>query len=153
MKLDRSEVSNFIQKIVGNKLLKLYNACEMMIFDFGDYQLHASCLTRVSKKNDILVTTLDYQNWDGKIDTNNDEWFFVKKYQHEIVGGTVLLAELSSMKDLKIMLDNDITIELYISNGYNHYDDEVEQWRLIKKIGEESTIHLVVNSKTIDYID
>lgn len=151
--MDRSVVSNFIQEIVGNKLLKLYNACEMMIFDFGDYQLHTSCLTRVSKENDILVTTLDYQNWDGETDTNNDEWFFVKKFQHEIVGGTVLSVELSSMKDLKIMLDNDITIELYISNGYNHYDDEVEQWRLIKKIGKESTIHLVVNSKTIDYID
>lgn len=151
--MDISALNNFIQEVVGKKLLELYNACEMMIFDFGEYQLHASCLTRVSKGNDILVTTLDYQNWDGKTDTNNDEWFFVKKFQDEIVGGIVLSVELSSIKDLKIIMDNDITIELYISNGYNHYDDEIEQWRFIKKIEEESAIHLVVNSKTVDYID
>ncbi len=127
------EINEIIQKIVGIRLDDINLACEMMMFGFGKYELHSQCLTRIIKNNDILVTTQDYQNWDEKVDTNNDEWHFVNKFKGDIIGGTVLTLELSSLGDIKILLDNGIRIELYISNGRSHhYGEENEQWVFFK---------------------
>ena len=104
--------------IVGKKLDGLYLACEMMMFAFGDYSLHAQCLTRIICEEDILVTTLDYQNWDGEVDTNNDEWYYVEKYKDRIVGGIVQTVNVSSLYDVVIVLDNGIEIQLINKNGY-----------------------------------
>ena len=157
--MDRAELIKCLSEIIGCKLIGFSLACEMMMFDFDKYAIHSQCLTRVVKNGDILFTTHDYQSWDGNIDTNNDLWFFKDKYCNDIIGGSVLEAELLTVNDLKIVMDNGITIELFISNGYHHYDDENEQWRLIKKYPEYisshsrkgfSLYHIVVNNKSIE---
>ena len=61
----REILQKHLNVIVGKQLTELYLACEMMMFSFEEYALHTQCLTRIICKNDILVTTLDYQNWDG----------------------------------------------------------------------------------------
>ena len=86
----QSTLNEYLQVIVGKKLENLGLACEMMVFSFEDYAFHALGLTRIIKDNDILVTTLDYQNWDRKNDENNDESYFVKKYRDRIEGGIVI---------------------------------------------------------------
>lgn len=140
-------MKNIISEI-ENCILKSFNlACEMMVFDFGECIIHSQCLTRIIKNNDILFTTLDYQQWDGKESKNNDEWFFKEIYCNEIVGGRVLSVEISPLNDVKIIMDNGISIEMYVSNGYNHYDYEAEQYRLMKKSPD---VHIVVNSKSVE---
>ncbi|MBP1546340.1 MAG: hypothetical protein J6A37_07060 [Oscillospiraceae bacterium] len=159
--MDRAELMKCLSEIIGCKLTGFSLACEMMMFDFNKYVIHSQCLTRVVKNGDILFTTLDYQSWDGNVGSNNDLCFFKDKYCNEIIGGSVLSAELLTVNDLKVVLDNKITIELFISNGYHHYDGENEQWRLIKKNPEHnpsrngkefSLFHIVVNNKSIEVI-
>lgn len=157
--MNQSELKNCLTEIIGCKLVYFSLVCEMMLFDFEKYEIHSQCLTRIIKNGDILFTTLDYQNWDEKDDTNNDLWFFKDKYCNEIIGGVVLSVKLLPINDLIIVLDNGITIEFFISNGYHHYNEEKEQWRLMKinpdysqSNDEEffSLFHVVVNNKSIE---
>lgn len=113
MIMDDITIKEFVLGMQNQKLEALNMACEMMMFDFGIYKLHTQCLTRIIKGNDILVTTLDYQSWDGEKDTNNDEWYFVDKFRDEIVGGVVVSVELSAINDLRLELSNGIVIELF----------------------------------------
>ena len=70
----RDTLQKYFEVIVGQQFTDLHLACEMMMLTFGEYALHTQCLTRIIHENDILVTTLDYQNWDEIDDKNNDEW-------------------------------------------------------------------------------
>lgn len=103
----QAKLNEHLQIIVGKQLDDLHLVCEMMDFCFGDYALHALCHTRIIYENDILVTTLDYQNWDCKEDTNNDEWYFVNQFKDRIVGGIVTSVNVNSFHDVVITLDNE----------------------------------------------
>lgn len=142
----QNKLKECLNAIVGSKLDALLLACEMMCFQFEGYTLHAQCLTRIICEEDILVTTLDYQNWDGEVDTNNDEWYYVEKYKDRIVGGIVQTVNVSSLYDVVIVLDNGIEIQLINKNGYAHFDEECEQWRFFNGDGP----HTVVYAKTVD---
>lgn len=144
-----NEWKNQLSVIRGKRLEKLGLACEMMTFDFEGYALHAQCLTRIIKDQEILVTTWDYQSWDGECDKNNDEWYFVEKYRERILRGTVCSVEVSRFNDVRIELDNGIRIELFISNGFCHFGEETEQWRFFR-LGDGSSPHLVVYGKSIE---
>lgn len=135
--------------IRGKRLEKLGLACEMMMFHFGGYALHAQCLTRIIRDNDILVTTGDYQSWDGECDKNNDEWYFVEKYRESILQGTVCSVEVSRFKDVRIELDNGVLIELFNSNGYCHFGEEREQWRFFR-LSDSDSPDLVVYGKSVE---
>jgi len=135
--------------IKGKRLEKLGLACEMMMFVFEGYALHAQCLTRIIRDGDILVTTGDYQSWDGECSKNNDEWYFVEKYREEIVGGKVLSVEVNRIHDVRIELDNGILIELFISNGYCHFGEESEQWRFFR-LGDSNSPDLVIYGKSVE---
>lgn len=124
-------------------------ACEMMMFSFGEYALQAQCLARIICKNDVLVTTSDYQSWDGEVEENNDEWYFVEQNRDRIVGGMVTSVNVNVLHDVVIILDNGIRIELFIKNGYHHFDDESEQWVFFKH-HDHSYPFITVYSKTVD---
>ena len=145
----RETLQNHFNVIIKKQLTELHLACEMMMFGFEEYALHTQCLTRIIFENDILVTTLDYKNWDGEIDTNNDEWYFVEQYRDKIIGGIVMSVSVSLFHDVTITLDNGIRIELINKNGYHHFDDECEQWRFFKVDGHNDP-HITVYSKTVD---
>ena len=147
----RNMLQEHINVIVGKKLSELNLACEMMMFGFEEYRLHAQCLTRIICEDDILVTTMDYQNWDGEVDTNNDEWYFVEQYKDKITGGTVISVRVSSLYDVTIALDNGITIEFINQNGYHHFNEEPEQWRFFN-LEDESYPHITVYSKGVDIV-
>ena len=140
---------DYLQVIVGTQLDALNMACEMMMFSFENYALHAQCLTRIICENDILVTTLDYQSWDGESDENNDEWYFVEQNRDRIVGGMVTSVNVNTLHDIVIILDNGIRIELFIKNGYNHFDDDHEQWMFFKR-HDHSYPFITVYNKTVD---
>ena len=119
----QSTLNEYLQVIVGKKLEKLNLACEMMMFSFEDYAFHALGLTRIIKDNDILVTTLDYQNWDRENDENNDESYFVKKHRDKIEGGVVISVSVTPLYDVEIVMDNGIKMVITIlmmkmNNGY-----------------------------------
>ena len=138
-----------LQAIVGKKIDTLNMACEMMMFSFEKYELHTQCLTRIICDNDILVTTLDYQSWDGESDENNDEWYFVEQNRDRIVGGMVTSVNVNTLHDIVIILDNGIRIELFIKNGYNHFDADHEQWWFFKR-HDHSYPFITVYNKTVD---
>ena len=145
----KNTLSDHFQAIVGKRLTDLHLACEMMMFSFEEFALHTQCLTRIISEEDILVTTLDYQNWDGEDDKNNDEWYFVEQYKESIVGGVVTSVNVSSLYDVIIALNNGIRVELINKNGHHHFDDECEQWRFFK-VEDYSHPHITVYSKTVD---
>ena len=145
----QTKLNEQLQIIVGKRLDDLHLVCELMSFSFEEYAFHALGLTRIIHENDILVTTIDYLNWDEETDTNNDEWYFVEQYRNKIIGGTVISANVSPLHDVVIILDNGIRIETYIKNGYHHYDDECEQWCLFK-VDDHSHPFITVCNKTVD---
>jgi hypothetical protein len=145
----QTRLNEHLQIIVGKRLDDLHLVCELMSFAFGDYAFHALGLTRIIHENDILVTTLDYLNWDQETDTNNDEWYFVKQYKDKIVGGTVTSVDVSPLHDVVINLDNGIRIETFVKNGYHHFDDECEQW-VFFKVDDHSFPFVTVYNKTVD---
>ena len=143
------QLMEHLQAIVGKRLDTINLACEMMMFSFGKYELHAQCLTRIICENDMLVTTLDYQSWDGQAEENNDEWYFVAQNRAKIVGGAVASVNVNALHDVVIVLDNGIRIELLITNGYHHFDDEHEQWVFFKS-HDHSHPFITVYSKTVE---
>ena len=145
----QAKLNEHLQVIVGKQLVALNMACEMMMFSFGKHELHAQCLTRIICRNDVLVTTLDYQSWDGETEKNNDEWYFVEQNRGKIVGGTVTSVNVNALHDITIVLDNGISIELFVKNGYQHFDDEQEQWVFFKH-HDHSYPFITVYSKSVD---
>ncbi len=143
-----TELQAHLEKLKGKKLTDLHMACEMMMFTFEEYALHTLCLTRIVLNGDILTTTLDYQSWDEKEDSHNDEWYFVEQYREGILGGVVLSVTVSPLHDLTLQLDNGINLELFVKNGYHHYGEEEEQWRFFPI--EDDSPHVVVYSKSTD---
>ena len=146
------KLQKYINNIIGLKLEEINLACEIIMLNFGNYKIHFQSFTRVIKNNDILLTTLDYQSWDKKEDKNNDEWYFLEKYKKEILNGIVIDVSLTKTNDLTIVFDNGITIETYISNGYSHYEEEQEQWRLILKLDNDESYDIVIYNKHIEYM-
>ena len=145
----QAKLNEHLQVIVGKQLVALNMTCEMMMFSFEKYELHTQCLTRIICDNDILVTTLDYQSWDGETEENNDEWYFVEQNRGKIVGGTVTSVKVNALHDVTIVLDNGISIELFVKNGYHHYDDKQEQWVFFKH-HDHSYPFVTVYNKTVD---
>lgn len=143
-----AELQNHLQAIVGKQLVSINLACEMMMFSFGEYELHAQCFTRIIRNNDILVTTLDYQSWDGEISTHNDEWFFLEQFKPQITG-SIVSVDINPRYDVTIKLDSGIIIELYIKNGYQHFEEEHEQWVFFKR-NDNSHPFITVYNKTVD---
>lgn len=143
------KLNEYLQAIVGKQLDALNLACEMMMFSFEKYELHVQCLTRIICEDDILVTTLDYQSWDGEAEENNDEWYFIEQNRGKIVGGKVTSVTINSLYDVVIILDNGIRIELFVKNGYNHFDDEHEQWVFFKHHDHYHPF-ITVFSQTVD---
>lgn len=148
--MDYAAVS-FVNLLVGKKLLHICCETEILDFDFAPLALDAIGCTRVIKSNDILVTTLDYQSWDLSESTHNDEWFNVKKFYSEMIGGTVISVEISPCHDLRITLDNDIVIECLIANAHPHYEEEQEQWVLFEPTKDHSGTYLTVYNKSINF--
>ncbi|MBR2974819.1 MAG: hypothetical protein IKC47_03660 [Clostridia bacterium] len=147
----QQHLQNLLNIIVGKKLNHLKPIFEVMSFGFGEYALHTLGLTRIIKDNDILVTTLDYQNWDGEEAFNNDEHYFIKKFNDQIVGGVVTSIKVSPLYDLKIEMDNGVRVEVYVQNGHHHFDRDNNQW-LFFKVDEEgdNAPFVSVYNKTVD---
>ena len=83
-----NEINEFIDLWMGKRLEKIYNICEMIEIDFSDnLVLHGLGLTRIFLKNDLVITTMDYNSWDQVESKNNDEWFNTEKYRDQIIGG------------------------------------------------------------------
>ena len=141
----------FVNSLVGRRLDHLCCEAEILDFCFGSLVLHAMGCTRIIKGSDILVTTLDYQSWDRMESTNNDEWFNMKRFHPEIVGGNVVSAQVSSWNDLCIRLDNGIVIECLIANAWPHYEEELEQWVLFEPFGDGRGTFLTVYNKSVDF--
>lgn len=144
----------FVNSLIGKKLVHFCCEVEILDFSFDPLALHAMGCSRVIKNNDILVTTLDYQSWDQMESTNNDEWFNMKRFHSEIVGGTVTSVAINSWHDLHIELDNGVTIECLIANAYPHFEEELEQWVLFEptnKTKEHSGTLLAVYNKHVEF--
>lgn len=147
MVIIREKIKTYLDQIIGRTLDKVGLACEMMSFNFGDIALHAQCFTRILHKGRILVTTTDYQSWDGVIDTNNDEWYNLALHRAMIENSKVIKTKLTSTNDVLIWLENDIHIQIFISNSAPHHTEALEQWRIFERTTE--TPHIVVYSEGV----
>lgn len=50
----------FVNSLIGKKLVHFCCEAEILDFDFSSMVLHAMGCSRIIKNNDILVTTFDY---------------------------------------------------------------------------------------------
>ena len=95
--MNLQNLKEYLQILVGKTLEDVNLACEMIMFTFGNVDIHAQCFTRIIYKNNVLLTTLDYQNWDGVTDTNNDEWFNLSQNKDKLVG--CIFTQVSDVED------------------------------------------------------
>ena len=147
--MSQQDVKAYLQQLLGKTLLDIRLVCEMIVLDFGEFGVHAQGFTRILEGNDILLTTLDYHNWDGVTDTNNDEWYNLEQFKNKIVKNIVTEIELTATNDLFIRLEKNITIQAFNSNGPSHYNEieEQEQWRFLS---DDENMHIVVYNKNIE---
>lgn len=146
-----NEIQLFLQQL--NSRHVVFFGCEADILEFifeGDLVLHAMGFSRVINGNDILVTTHDYQSWDEKDSTHNDEWVNAAVFNNKVVGGLVISAMINEVHDLKITLDNGIVIECMVANSYPNYSDEKEQWLLFEHTNDHSGKFLTAYNKQIE---
>ena len=141
----RHKIQSYLDSLNGRTLDSLHLVCEMMVFSFGTSSIHSQCFTRIMKKESILLTTLDYQNWDETDNNNNDEWHNLSLHRASIINNKVIKTQLTNTNDLFIWLENDIQIQMYNSNGAPHYIESCEQWRIV----ENQDTHIVVYSDFI----
>ena len=145
-------ICSFVNQLLGKRLESLTCACEMLNFEFSEgLALHAFGLTRIIQGDDILLTTADYQSWDEADAAHNDEWFNAQRFREQIVGGTVLSAEMNPLHDLRIRMDNGITVECLIANATPHYGEEQDQWMLFEATGDGGGRFLIVRNRTIEF--
>ena len=140
----------FAARLVGEKLFDITCEAEILDVQFGTLVLHGMGLTRIIKNGDILVSTLDYQSWDGVDSRSNDELKNIERFRKDIVGGAVVSADVNEVNDLRVTLDNGVIIECLIANGYAHYSDEREQWVLFEKSDREKRTSLTVYNKSCE---
>ncbi len=146
--MNRQKIKDYLKELDGRTLDDLNLACEMMMFCFGDICIHSQCFTRIIRKEQILLTTLDFQNWDGENDKHNDEWYNLSLNKDLIINNKVIKTQLSDTNDLFIWLENGICVQIFISNSCPHYVIDREQWRIFKRGGIDIP-HTVVYSQTI----
>ena len=76
----------------------------------------------------------------------------MKQYRAEMIGGTVLTAEINPLHDLIITMDNGFTVQCLIANtGSPHYGEEQEQWALFEHTDNHSGAFLTVYNKEMDF--
>ena len=141
------KLHGYLNELIGKKLERMKLVFQMIVLDFGKYGIHCQSFTRVSRNNDILFTMYDYQSWDEKVDTNNDEKYFFDKYRSEIINGVVIKVIYNKFNDLTLIFDNGVIIETFVSNGYNHFVEEIEQWRLLVDTSDDESKHIVIYNK------
>ena len=78
--LMEDNIKEFVYGLNGTKLEGIYLAADMLEFCFDNaMNLHAQGFCRVIRDSDVLITTHDYQSWDGEKDTNNDDSIIIRK--------------------------------------------------------------------------
>ena len=121
-----------VYELVGQMMTDLGAHYEILILRFGEYEIHVSCFARIIHDGKILLTTQDYQSWDKKVHKHNDMYLNIAKHGATLIGQTVCSVEISQVNDLFIVLDNDVRIEIYSSDGSTGYQEESEQWFFYK---------------------
>ena len=121
-----------IRDLMGQTLSDLGAHHEILILRFGEYEIQVSCFARIIQNGEILLTTQDYQSWDGKDRKNNDMYLNIAKHGATLIGQTVRSVEVSNVNDLFIVLDNDAKIEIFSSEGRHRLSEESEQWFFYK---------------------
>lgn len=117
-----------IYELVGQTMSDLGAHYEILILRFGEYEIHVRCFARILHSGKILLTTQDYQSWDKKDHKHNDMYLNIAKYGETLIGQTVRSVEVSKVNDLFIVLDNDVQIEIFSSEGSHRLSEESEQW-------------------------
>jgi len=121
-----------VYKLIGKPIDDVGAHFEVLILRFGEYEIHASCFARILHNNKILLTTQDYQSWDGEDHKHNDMYLNIAKYGASLIGQKVRSVDVSSTNDLLIALNNDVRIEIFNSNGNLQLSEESEQWFFYK---------------------
>jgi len=148
----RQDISDFVSLLVGKKLE--YLGCEADLLEFvfeADLVLHAAGFSRVFADDEILITTADYQSWDGIDSRHNDEWVNMAAHRERIAGGRVVSAAVNALGDLNITLDNGVTIECWIANAAPHYGEEAEQWVLFEHTADHSGRFLTAFNRQLEF--
>ena len=145
--MNRQKIIEYLDSLIGRTLENISLSCEMMMFKFGEISIHSQCFTRIIYKDQILLTTFDYQNQDGVTSTNNDEWYNLSRHKELITCNKVVSADLSDTRDVIIRLGNDVLIQIFVSNSQPHYMEDSEQWRIFEK--NKDVPHIVVYSNSI----
>ena len=121
-----------VYELIGQTMHDLAVHYEILILRFGEYEIHVSCFARIVHNGEILLTTQDYQSWDGEDHKHNDMYFNIAKHGATVIGQTVRSVEVSPINDLLVILDNGARIEIFSSEGSHRFSEESEQWFFYK---------------------
>ncbi len=121
-----------VYELVGQTMSDLGAHYEILILRFGEYEIHVSCFARILHNGEVLLTTQDYQSWDGKDHKHNDMYLNIAKHGATLIGQTVRSVEVSSVNDLFLVLDNGARIEIFSSDGNRRLSEEGEKWFFYK---------------------
>jgi len=121
-----------VYELIGQTMSDLGAHYEILILRFGEYEIHVSCFARIVHNGKILLTTQDYQSWGEKDYKHNDMYLNIVKHGTTLIGHKVRSVEVSNVNDLFIVLDNDIKIEIFSSDGSHQLSEESEQWFFYK---------------------
>ena len=161
--------------ILGVKLpiLKgIYNAY-IQIEDCREWGVRVKNLVIINKKYDLNILENNNEEFNGfacvdsgtmsifdlreyrKYHSNkpentelNDEWYNLSLHKNLIINNKVIKTELTNSNDLFIWLENEIQLQIFISNGFPHYVEDCEQWRIFENDGDNMP-HTVVYSNCI----
>lgn len=137
-----------VYELVGQVMTDLGAHYEFLILRFGEYEIHVSCFARIIHDGKILLTTQDYQSWDERDYKHNDMYLSIAEHGKNLIGQTVCSVEISKVNDLFIVLDNDVRIEIYSSEGSHRLSEESEQWFFYKP-KDEIYSYLSVTNKGV----
>lgn len=141
-----NELFSPVYELVGKRITDVGVYYDLLILAFEEHEIHASCFTRVIHNDQILFTTQDYQSWDEKEQKHNDMYVNIGKNAYSLVDHMVERVELSPVNDLVIVLDNQVRIEIFNSNGFRlRFTEQQEQWFLYKP-DDQTYPYLSVNN-------
>lgn len=148
---------DYVNNILGEEIYNIGRCSSMCWIIFGSeekwnneesYSLHIQCPWRIRKKNEMLISYVDFYVFSQEEAQENEEWddrkrnvFDEKIEKFPKKGVRVEKVVVTEMYDLIIYLSDSLVIECFVD------DSNYECWRLFRKDAKE---HLVVNGKGIE---
>jgi len=133
-----------------SKIDDISHILDMIVIGFktkdSEYRLHCQTLVRFIKDNHILMTRTDYFNREDSCDEDYSITNFnvkLEQFKGDFEHKTVREVKIDDLGDLKIILENNASIEVIIDSSIDSFGYETEHWRFFE-FDNKDELHFVV---------